>query len=146
LKKLEKHNLKKVEYQNIVKKIEELKIIELKEIKLNEKLKSDNKDIVLNEKEIYDELEENIKMYKEICFMDFERTEDGFLKIIFHHLNKNNIDSFVKLHVKNESFDILEIFPKIEYKDIQELQNMTNLNTLLVKIVENFINYFDNKK
>lgn len=146
LKKVQKHSIKKTELENVEKKIQELKIILNKEIEINSKMKLENQEIILTEKQVFEDLEENIRLYKEISSMDIEKTEDGFLKIIFSNLNEQNIDAYVKLEIKNNAYKIIEIFPKIDYRHLQELLKANfNFTNFLANIAQNFIQYFESK-
>lgn len=146
LKRLQKFNIKKTELENINKHIQDLKVILDKETEMIDKMKSENQEIVLTEKDVYEELEEHIRLYKEFSGMDVEKTEDGFLKIIFSNLNIEKIDAFVKLEISNSGYSIVDIFPKIEYRHLQELlKSNTNFTYFLASLVENFIQHFDNK-
>ena len=146
LKKLQKYNIKKTELEIINKHIQELKIVLDKETEMIDKMKLENQEIVLTEKDVYEELEENIRLYKEFSGMDVEKTEDGFLKIIFNNLNVEKIDAYVKLEIKNNMYIIVDIFPKIDYRHLQEmLKSNINFTYFLGSLVENFIQYFEKK-
>lgn len=146
LKKLQKYNIKKTELENLNKHIQDLKIILDKETEMIDKVKTENQEIVLSEKDVYDELEEHIRIYNEFSGMDVEKTEDGFLKIIFSNLNIEKIDAYVKLEICNNAYKIVDIFPKIDYRHLQELlKSNSNFTYFLASLVENFIQHFDKK-
>lgn len=147
LKKHQRYNIKKIELENINKQIQELKIILDKETEMIDKMKLENQEIVLTEKEVYEEIEEHIRLYKEFSGMDVEKTEDGYLKIIFSNLNVERIDAYVKLEIINNSYNIIDIFPMIDYKHLQDLlKSNCNFTYFLTSLVDNFIHYFNNKK
>lgn len=146
LKKLQKYNIKKTELENIDKHITDLEVILEKETEMIDKMKLENQEIVFTEKDVYEELEEQIRLYKEFSGMDVEKTEDGFLKIIFSNLNFEKIDAYVKLEISNNAYKIVDIFPKIDYKHLQEMLKLnSNFTYFLASLVENFIQHFDKK-
>ncbi len=146
LKKLQKYNIEKTELENINKNIHDLNIILDKENEMLEKMKSENQNIVYTEKDVYGEIEEHLRLYKEFSGMDVEKTEDGFLKMIFSNLNTDNIDAYVKLEITNNGYGIVDIFPKIDYRHLQELlKSNSNFTYFLANLVENFILHFDKK-
>lgn len=139
-KETQKH-LKEEHLKTLNKKIEEYQAILDKELDLFEKIKSENEDILNDQTQISQDLNDALNLYTEFSHLDVVKTEQGHMKIIFSDLNTNKIDAHVKLEIKNNSYQILETFPKIECKNIQSLLK-TNFTTFLAQIALNFIEFF----
>jgi hypothetical protein len=134
------------ELENVNKEIDSLKNILQKEIDFSNNLEYQQYDKPEMEKILLNDLKNMIQNYKDFSNMDILRTDDGCLKLVFYYLNLNNTNAFIKLELKNNSYHINDIFPRVDYKSLEKiLRKNNNFTVFLAHLVKSFMEYFDNQ-
>lgn len=132
------------ELENVNKEIESLKNILQKEIDFSNNLEYQKYDKPETEKILLNDLRNMIQNYKDLSNMDILKTDDGCLKIVFYYLNLNNTNAYVKLKLKNNSYQIVDIFPRVDYRNLEKiLRKNCNFSIFLAHLVKSFIDYFE---
>lgn len=134
------------ELENVNKEIDSLKNILQKEIDFSNNLEYQQYDKPEMEKNLLNDLKNMIQNYKDFSNMDILRTDDGCLKLVFYYLNLNNTNAYIKLELKNNSYHINDIFPRVDYKSLEKiLKKNNNFTVFLAHLVKSFVDYFDNQ-
>ncbi len=111
-----------------------------KEMEIYNKMKVDNNFLFSKGEGIVEELKEMIRVYKEIAQIELEKTKEGFLKIIFFRGLKPNFEGNLVVEIKEGSFKVISVYPRIKITSFEEeLKVSQNFTLFLTKIANEFL-------
>lgn len=112
-----------------------------KEMEIYDRMKSGNYSMFSKGEGVLQELKEMIEIYKKVAHIDFEKTKEGYLKIQFFKGVKPDYDGgYVVVEIKDGTFNIISVYPKIKITSYEEELKVTqNFTLFLTKIAHEFL-------
>ncbi len=112
-----------------------------KEMEIYNKMKVENNFLFSKGDGIVEELKEMIRVYKEIAQIDLEKTKEGYLNIkFFRGLKPNYEGANLVVEIKEGSFKVISVYPRIKINIFEEeLKVSQNFTLFLTKIANEFL-------
>lgn len=120
-----------------------------KEQEINSKMQTENNYLYNKNESLADEIKNMLKIYKEVSFLELEKTKEGFLKLIlFKELGHQRFPkgAHVVVEIRQGKFQIISTYPQLNVSQYEEELSKTHNFTLFVsKVAQEFLAFFKSK-